>query len=345
MLKILLTLFVSISFLNACDSSSNLEQNTNKSKSVLQGKTMGTTYNVVIVHSKELAVDKDKLKSDIDSYLQSFNQQVSTYIPDSQISQFNNSDSTSWIKVDEDFFSIVQAAQNVSKLSAGAFDISISPLVDLWGFGPKKRDDVPNPAQIEAALTQLGYQQLELNPEQQSLRKAQGNLRIDLSAVAKGFAVDKVSELLHKNDFPNHLVEIGGELRASGLNQADQKWRIAIEQPDLTTKITQQGLEITNRAVATSGDYRNYFVEKGQRRSHIIDPKTGYPITHKLASVTVVDDSTALADAYATALLVMGEKEGKVFAKENNLDVLMIIRKDDEDSEKFEFWSSSDFFR
>ncbi|MEH6454935.1 MAG: FAD:protein FMN transferase, partial [Cocleimonas sp.] len=136
-------------------------------------------------------------------------------------------------------------------------------------------------------------------------------------------------------------VEIGGELRVSGLSQADKKWRIAVEQPDLTTTIAQQGLAITNRAVATSGDYRNYFVEKGIRRSHIIDPKTGHPIKHNLASITVLHESTMLADAYATALMVMGEKKGKTFAEENNLDVLMIIRNED----KFDFWSSSDMFR
>lgn len=345
MLRILLTFFISVSLLNACDSTSNLENNLSNNKTIIQGKTMGTTYNVVLVHSKETVVDKTELQNNIDSFLKSFNQQVSTYIPDSQISIFNKTENTSWFNVEQDFISIVEAAQQVSKLSNGAFDISISPLVNLWGFGPVKRDDVPNPDQIKQALNQLGYQKLELNSKQLSIRKTQDNMKIDLSAIAKGFAVDKVSELLHKNGFPNHLVEIGGELRASGVNQADKKWRIAIEQPDLTTKITQQGLEISDRAVATSGDYRNYFVEKGVRRSHIIDPKTGYPIKHKLASVTVLHESTAMADAFATALLVMGEVEGKAFAKENNLDVLMIIRKDNTDSEEFEFWSSSNFFR
>ena len=312
---------------------------------MLQGKTMGTTYNIALVHSKDKVIDTAKLQSQIDKLLLDFNQHVSTYVPDSQISVFNRLADTSWSKVHEDFISIVKASQAVSRLSDGAFDISISPLVNLWGFGPAKKDDAPNQEQIKKALSQIGFNKIEYNEEQKSLRKTQKDMQIDLSAIAKGFAVDKISELLKQNNLPNHLVEIGGELIASGLNQADKKWRIAIEQPDLSTKITQQGLDISNRAVATSGDYRNYFVEKGVRRSHIIDPKTGYPISHKLASVTVVHESTAMADAFATALLVMGEEKGKLFAEKNNLDVLMIIRKDNSDTAAFEFWSSPDFFR
>lgn len=345
MLRQILIFCLLISFLSACDSKTDLEKNTDKFKTLLQGKTMGTSYHVAIVHSKESAFDKDTLQSNIDSLLESLNQQVSTYIPSSQISQFNLTKNTEWIKVDKEFFSIVQASQNISEISDGAFDISISPLVDLWGFGPEKRNEAPKPSQVQMAMTQIGYKQLQLNSEQQSLRKTRENLRIDLSAIAKGFAVDKISDLLITNGFSNHLIEIGGELRVSGLNQSDKKWRIAIEQPDLTTNIAQQGLEITNRAVATSGDYRNYFVDKGERRSHIIDPKTGYPIKHKLASVTVLHESTMLADAFATALLVMGENKGKLFAEENNLDVLMIIRNSNNDTDKFEFWNSSKFFR
>lgn len=345
MLRQILIFCLLISLLSACDSKTDLEKNTDKFKTLLQGKTMGTSYHVAIVHSKESAFDKDTLQSNIDSLLESLNQQVSTYIPSSQISQFNLTKNTEWIKVDKEFFSIVQASQNISDISDGAFDISISPLVDLWGFGPEKRNEAPKPSQVQMAMTQIGYKQLQLNSEQQSLRKTRENLRIDLSAIAKGFAVDKISDLLITNGFSNHLIEIGGELRVSGLNQSDKKWRIAIEQPDLTTNIAQQGLEITNRAVATSGDYRNYFVDKGERRSHIIDPKTGYPIKHKLASVTVLHESTMLADAFATALLVMGENKGKLFAEENNLDVLMIIRNSNNDTDKFEFWNSSKFFR
>ncbi len=341
-------LLIIITLTSSCDST-NSDSDPKKIKTLLQGKTMGTTYHIAVVHSKDTVIDKKILHNNIDQLLVDLNKQVSTYIPSSQISLFNQTKNTNWIAVNKDFFEIVKASQNVSEISAGNFDISISPLVNLWGFGVKTHDKSPSEKQIQQAIAKIGYKQLELNSEQSSLRKLNAELHIDLSAIAKGFAVDKVSQLLSNRGLSNHLIEIGGELRVSGTNQSDKKWRIAVEQPDLTTTIAKHGLEITNRAVATSGDYRNYFVEKGIRRSHIIDPKTGYPIKHNLASVTVIHDSTMLADAYATALLVMGEKKGKLFAEENSLDVLMIIRspniESENGSEKFEFWSSSKLFK
>jgi len=340
MLKKLFFVLFSISLLSCCDSAPILQPDTHKTKTFIKGKTMGTTYHIVVVHPKEQNIDEKSLQTNIDLLLEELNRQVSTYLPNSQINQFNRSKHLTWTKVDKDFFSIVQTAKKISKNSNGALDISISPLVDLWGFGFKPQKNVPTDNQIKDMMPYIGHHLLELYSENTSLRKAHPNLKIDLSAIAKGFAVDKISNLLNSNGFKNHLVEIGGELKASGLNQTDEKWRIAIEQPDQSSTISQKGLEISNRAVATSGDYRNYFVEKGVRRSHIIDPKIGYPIKHNLASVTVLHDSAMLADAYATALLVMGDEKGKLFAKEKNLDVLMIIRKEN----KFEFWSSSDLF-
>lgn len=327
--------------LSACDSSSNVSTDSDKTKSMLSGKTMGTSYNIVIAHSKETIVETESLKKNIDDLLYVLNQQVSTYVPSSQISLFNKNDELEWVKVDHDFYSVVEAAQNISKLSQGAFDISVGPLINLWGFGPKNRDKAPTKGQVELALSQIGYQKLKLDSETQSIKKDESHLRIDLSAIAKGFGVDKISKFLTEQGLDDHLVEIGGELRMSGLNQSNKKWRIAVEQPDLNVSTTQNGLEITNRGVATSGDYRNYFVENGIRRSHIINPQTGFPITHKLASVTVLHESTMLADAYATAILVLGEIEGKIFVEENKLDVLMVIRNED----KFDFWSSSALFK
>ncbi|MCL4108366.1 UNVERIFIED_CONTAM: hypothetical protein GTU68_065394 [Idotea baltica] len=302
---------------------------------------MGTTYNVSIVHLKSSNFDKKTLKSEFDNLLIEVNQQVSTYIPDSEISLFNDAKNINWMKIDSDFYQIVSAAQKVSQLSNGAFDITISPLIDAWGFGAKDNKNPPNDTEIKVLLEEIGYQQLAIDDKNLSIKKEQASLRIDLSAIAKGFAVDKLSQYLSEKGFPNHLVEIGGELRANGTNLSDNNWRIAVEQPDPSSNIANKGIELSNKGVATSGDYRNYFIENGVRRSHIIDPNTGYPITHKLASVTVLHESTMLADAYATAILVMGEKLGKIFAEKNNLDVLMIIREND----KFKFWSSSNLFK
>jgi len=299
---------------------------------------MGTRYNIVIANPSKTTIDPKAIKETIEDTLLSLNNQVSTYIPNSTISQFNLTQKTEWVTVDKELFLIVEAAQKISQQSLGAFDISISPLIELWGFGVRKSEKIPSKSEIEIALSNSGYRLLSLNEDNQTFKKAKTELKIDLSAIAKGYAVDKISELLKKSGYNNHLVEIGGELKVNGLNHNNKKWRIAIEQPDRSIDPAQNGLEITNRAVATSGDYRNYFVEKGIRRSHIIDPKTGYPIKHKLASVTVLHQSTMLADAYATAILVMGEVKGKTFVEQNNLDVLMIIRKED----SFEFWSSFD---
>ena len=211
----------------------------------------------------------------------------------------------------------------------------------LGALVKRKRKSIPTKAEIKDLLNKIGYQKLQLDNETTSIRKKEGSLKIDLSAIAKGFAVDQISLYLSERDLPNHLVEIGGELRVSGTNQADKLWRIAVEQPDPDSTIANKGIELSDRAVATSGDYRNYFVENGIRRSHILNPKTGYPITHQLASVTVLHDSTMFADAYATAILVMGENLGKAFAEKHNLEVLMIIR----EGEKFKFWSSSTVFQ
>jgi len=343
MLKKTFFVFLVLMSLTACDFFTPASQTRVKTllKTLLQGKTMGTTYNIGVVHFKNQKVDGDALKVTIDDLLENINQQVSTYIPSSQISQFNKREQTDWFKVDKDFFTTVESAQLVSEETQGLFDISVSPIINLWGFGAEKNDQPPNEDQIKKALTNVGYKQLQLDPELSSLKKLKPSLSIDLSAIAKGFAVDKISQLLMNKGFSDHIVEIGGELRVSGHNQNDKAWRIAIEQPDVAANTVSRSVAMTNLAVATSGDYRNYFVENGVRRSHIIDPTTGYPVTHNLASVTVLHESAMMADAYATALLVMGDAKGKAFAKEHQLDVLMIVR----EKNQFTFWSSSDIFK
>jgi len=327
-------------FLYACNTHPDKEP-TKKVRTAIQGKTMGTRYHIFVIHERESNFDKKIIQNNIDKLLVNLNQQVSTYLPNSKINQFNNYLKTDWFQVNEDFFNIITAAQKVSKLSEGAFDITLLPIIELWGFGAKPKNSSPTGQEIKVAMNDVGFKQLTLNSKNSSIKKSKGSLRIDLSAIAKGFAVDNVSQFLNSEGFTNHLVEIGGELRVSGTNQLEKPWRIAIEQPDQNNTVANQGLEITNIAVATSGDYRNYFVEKGKRRSHIINPKTGYPIKHNLASITVLHDSTMLADAYATAILAMGEKLGKDFITAQKLQALMIIRNKD----AFELWSSPNFFK
>jgi thiamine biosynthesis lipoprotein len=231
---------------------------------------------------------------------------------------------------------VVKAAQQVSIETQGAFDTSISPLIELWGFGTKTKYQTPDSITLKKTKGHTGYKLLEIQNEPPALKKQNGLLRIDLSAIAKGFAVDKISQYLSNQGITNYLVEIGGEVRTKGLNHSGKKWQIAIERPDSNSNVVSNILDLSNQAVATSGDYRNYYVKNGQRFSHILNPRTGYPIKHKLAAVTVVHDSAMLADAYATALMVMGEEQGKQFSKAQGLSVYMIIR----DQENYKFWQT-----
>jgi thiamine biosynthesis lipoprotein len=295
-------------------------------KVVLQGKTMGTSYHITLITTQKNQDKQSALQLDIDNLLKDINHKMSTYQSDSEISQFNATPSLEWIPISQDFYNVVDSALLISNLSRGYFDITISPLVNLWGFGPKIKINTPKNDDIKEAMSHIGYQKLGTQKETNSLKKADPLLTIDLSSIAKGYAVDKVSDYLSSKSIANHLVEIGGEVKAKGKNLSNKKWRIAIENPDADSRAVNSLLELDNTAVATSGDYRNYYVENNERQSHIIDPKTGYPIKHKLASVTVVNPSTMLADAWATTLMVLGEAKGKELVIEQGLSVQMIIR-------------------
>jgi len=307
----------------------------------ISGNTMGTTYHIVVITSEEqgASINPKKLKQQIDNLLKIVNQQMSTYQQDSEISRFNHYQKTDWFNVSRDFAFVVANAQKVSQLTQGAFDITISSLVDLWGFGAKTKYTIPSEKQISALLAHTGYQHLDVQDQPASLKKNHSDLNINLSAIAKGFAVDKVSLYLSKKGFKRYLIEIGGEIKASGKNAQNKDWQIAIEQPDQHNSIvrkTKKTLSLSNEGLATSGDYRNYYIKDGVRFSHTINPKTGKPIKHKLASVTIFNESTMIADAYATAVMVMGGKEGKVFIIKNKIKAYMIFREND----SFTIWSN-----
>ncbi|GAA0420957.1 FAD:protein FMN transferase [Cocleimonas flava] len=287
---------------------------------------MGTSYHITLITTQKNQDKQSALQLDIDNLLKDINHKMSTYQSDSEISQFNANPSLEWIPISQDFYDVVDSALLISNLSRGYFDITISPLVNLWGFGPKIKINTPKNDDIKEAMSHIGYQKLGTQKETNSLKKTDPLLTIDLSSIAKGYAVDKVSDYLSSKSIANHLVEIGGEVKAKGKNLSNKKWRIAIENPDADSRAVNSLLELDNTAVATSGDYRNYYVENNERQSHIIDPKTGYPIKHKLASVTVVNPSTMLADAWATTLMVLGEAKGKELVIEQGLSVQMIIR-------------------
>jgi thiamine biosynthesis lipoprotein len=209
------------------------------------------------------------------------------------------------------------------------FDITVGPVVNLWGFGPKnKPHKIPTESELEFAKKRVGYKYLRVRLNPPAIKKRYTRVYCDLSAIAKGFGVDKVSELLLKKNITNHLVEIGGELKAHG-KKFNSDWVVGISVPDQSLSMLQDRIALNNLSMATSGDYWNYFEENGQRYSHTINPKTGKPITHNLASITVISPSCMLADAYATAIDVMGPTKGMIFANRNKLNAYFITKEKD----------------
>ena len=296
----------------------------------LQGETMGTTWSVQVVQPPA-DLDPAALESRIRARLDAVNAAMSTYDPSSELSRFNASSGQDWFPVSVGLARVVALALEISDLSGGAFDVTVGPLVNLWGFGPGAvRADLPSKADVDEALARVGHQHLDVRPADPALRKAMPGLYVDLSAIAKGYGVDEVAGVLEAQGLTDYLVEIGGELHGRGLNAKGQPWRIAIERPDSGVRKVFAVVPLRSLSMATSGDYRNFFEVDGQRYSHTIDPATGWPVRHRLASVTVLDASCARADALATALLVLGPDRGLALAEQLGIAALLILREDDD---------------
>lgn len=286
---------------------------------------MGTQWHIKLHPLAEK--QRVSLKQRLEKQLIAINQKFSTYQPDSLISRFNRFERTDAFNVSDEFVTVITAAQKVSTLSQGAFDVTAAPLIRLWGFGNEFTVAIPSDNQINTAKQQVGFQHLGVQTTPPALYKTIPTLQIDLSAIAKGYAVDQLAETLDQYHIENYMVEIGGEIKLKGKNTAGKNWQIAIQKPDSTQ--AQHIISSTQIAIATSGDYRNYFEADGKRYSHTIDPMSGKPITHALASVTVLHSSAMMADAYATALSVLGAKKGMLLAEKVELAVYMLIRDDD----------------
>lgn len=295
----------------------------------ISGETMGTYYRVQVVGQG--AVDRQgELQRVVEQELSLVNQQMSTYLPDSEISRFGRFASTDWFEVSPETVEVVETARTISEQSSGAFDITVGPLVDLWGFGPGRRPEVsPSQEQLDEIKRYVGYQLLETRREPPALRKAEPRLRIDLSAIAKGHGVDRVSLRLAELGFGDSLVEIGGDVRASGRRSDGKAWRLGIEQPSLDLgSAVQRIVRLSNQSLATSGDYRNFYQLDGERFSHTIDPHTARPVQHRLTSVSVVAENCMLADARATALVALGPDKARQMARELGWLVLLLERTD-----------------
>ena len=311
---------LSLTLFTCSTSTVNLEQY------VLNGATMGTSYNIKIVEPTTTPFDQSAIHQEIDQLLKDINQMMSTYIEDSEISQFNQAPVYEWLQVSPEMVDVFNTAINISEKSMGAFDITVGPLVNLWGFGPEHNSsELPLDADIQARLALTGWQHINVQDSPPALQKTIPGLYCDLSAIAKGWGVDQVAEFLESQKFHNYLVEIGGEIRAKGMNLKRGPWRIGVSSPDQFTGI-QKVIEVRDVGIATSGDYRNYFEKDGVRYSHTIDPRTGRPISHNVASVTVIHPSCMMADAYATAINVLGLEQGLALAEKENLSLFIIAK-------------------
>jgi thiamine biosynthesis lipoprotein len=286
------------------------------------GSTMGTTYHVRVMADPKVT-PVDGLEGEIAAALEDVNGRMSTYKPDSELSRFNQHLSLEPFAVSAETLAVFRISQEVSRESNGAFDITVGPLVNAFGFGPDERKE-PTDAELAKLRERVGYQKVEIDPDGK-LRKLRPDVYCDLSAVAKGYGVDKAAEAIEKRGIGRYMVEVGGEVRTKGLNAEGQPWRIGIEKPLADERAVERVVPLNNRSMATSGDYRNFYVENGKRLSHTIDPRTGRPIAHMLASVSVVHESCAWADAYATAIMVLGPEEGYQFAIDHQLAALLIV--------------------
>ena len=292
----------------------------------LSGATMGTRFSVKLVAPDE-RIDKDALQQQLVQRLARIEERMSTYVADSEIARFNSSSSTDWIAVSDELCSIVNSAIGISKFTGGAFDITVGPLVNLWGFGPDGvTTEPPSDEEISRVRQRVGFKKLDANCSAPAIRKLQPDVYLDLSAYAKGYAVDQLAELLDQAAFKNYLVEIGGELRVRGHNASIEKWAIAVEKPIGYERDIQTIVRLTDGAMATSGDYRNFFEHRGNRYSHTIDSQTGRPVIHNVAAVTVISETAAFADAIATALLVLGNEHGFEFAERENIAAYFLSR-------------------
>lgn len=318
---------------------------------LLEGKTMGTTYHVKYIDDGKVKnlPKPEAVKQQLDAILKEVNNQMSTYQKESQISQFNQFRLIDTpFNVATDFALVVEEAIRLNQLTQGALDVTVGPLVNLWGFGPDKRlNKVPTAEQIAERAKSVGIEKLAVGFNQNDrqtgayLIKKEPNVYVDLSSIAKGFGVDKVATHLENLGLAHYLVEIGGEIYGKGNNLKGQPWTIAIEKPEFAQGASVQiTVPLKNLGMATSGNYRNYFEdEQGNRLSHIIDPKSLRPISHNLASITVFAPTTMTADGLSTGLFVLGAEKALEVAEQHKLAIFLIIK----NGERYETKMSSEF--
>ncbi len=298
---------------------------------IFSGNTMGTTYHIKIFSRSFNNIST--LKKRIDQRLDEINQSMSTYIDESEISRFNRSGiSGKKFYISDDFLNVMKVAETIYRITGGAWDGTIKPLVHLWGFdGSKKTGSVPEQESIEKTVSKTGFNNIEVS-EKNFLLKKKVQVTLDLASIAKGYGVDQIAQVLKNHGISDFIVEIGGEVYASGLKKNGQEWQVGINSPEKKAGFEKvyKKISLRNRALATSGDYRQFFEIKGTRYSHVIDPGTGYPVSNGVASVSILADKCILADGLATAVMVMGREKGlELINSLDGVECLIIIREDD----------------
>ena len=309
--------------LAACASGSGVQQ--------LDGESMGSTWSVRYVGSD---ASRTAMRAAIVAQLDRVDRQMSTWKSDSDLSRFNHAAPGSWVRVPDELFEVVEAALTLAAETEGAYDPTVGPLVDLWGFGPGgSRREPPDAAAIEAMRARVGWQRVELDAQRRQILQ-RGGIHLDLSSIAPGHAVDRIARLLDSQGIQDYLVEVGGELRSRGQKPEGQRWQVAIQRPvdndSADGRITPAHVVgLRDAALGASGDYRHFFEDGGRRYAHRIDPRTGYPLDNAIASVTVLAARCMEADPLATALSVLGVDQGLHYAQQRGIGVLFIVRKGD----------------
>lgn len=288
---------------------------------------MGTYYNVKIKTDSE----NNFLGSEIKDLLDDIVLRYSVFDSNSELSKINRDVSGDWIDLSGDMSNVMKKAHNIYKQTDGAFDPTVGKLVDLWGFGASKVSAVPTEEVVKEVLEYTGFNKVKFYQDYTGLKKTNPNIYINLSAIAKGYGVDKVYELLEAKGYENFIVEIGGEVRAKGVKSSDvDGWLIGVLKPIKDKNENAFVVTLKDNAVATSGDYRNFYNVNGETFSHTIDSKTGYPVKNDVSSVTVFDKTCVDADAYATAMTVMGSKKALKFANTKKIAALIFVRNADD---------------
>ncbi len=301
------------------------------------GRTMGTTYSIKYVEHPN--VTEEFVVSKAEDVLKAVNKSMSTWDKTSELSLLNQSKEVKWHKLSDNLYRVIETALSVSATTGGAFDITVGPAVNLWGFGPDGKRKIPSDSDVSSVLKRIGYTHLSLDPQKKGLIKDVADIYIDLSAIAKGHGVDRVSDALESMGITDYMVEIGGEVRTRGLKPGKKPWRIGIESPTEGRGSFTKIIDISGMSVATSGNYRNFFKSNGKLFSHTIDPKTARPVAHKLISSSVIHENCMTADALATALMVLGPESGKSFIESNGIAAFLIYQ----EGEEFKTYASKAF--